>query len=348
MARFFGDSVANTTTGTASPWTLSTTSITGHRTMQTAGISVNDIFVYRIAAVDGSGVETGTWEVGLGTYTADTLTRTTFLASSTGSAVTFAAGTKNVYVVASGYDLINRARFFNGAPLSSDGFDGDYGFRVDGAMAGTILQKASGVWSAVTGNAVTWAARPAANQNVGGIITVTDLGDQDFYSDGTNWIPVGKRLVFSSAADLNAARTTGTAASQTAVNFNIPAGLVLPGARYEIDFEVEYAGGGAAGTAKSVIFDDPGGVGGTYSRTGLNNNLRVIADQIELLVDDQSTNVTWLKPAGYTAGTMIAGTTTAMTTGTLDLALAHTYRIRVICPTDDSWRVFHRFTIHYK
>ena len=37
------------------------------------------------------------WEVGLGTVGAGTLARTTFIASSTGSAVSFSAGTKNVF-----------------------------------------------------------------------------------------------------------------------------------------------------------------------------------------------------------------------------------------------------------
>jgi hypothetical protein len=37
------------------------------------------------------------WEVGLGTVAAGTLARTTVIASSTGSAVSFSAGTKNVF-----------------------------------------------------------------------------------------------------------------------------------------------------------------------------------------------------------------------------------------------------------
>lgn len=43
---------------------------------------------------------TGAWEVGLGTYTSagTTLARTTVLASSTGSAISLAAGTKNVFL----------------------------------------------------------------------------------------------------------------------------------------------------------------------------------------------------------------------------------------------------------
>ena len=51
-------------------------------------------------AVDANGIPTGQWEVFLGTYTASgtTLARTTLIASSTGSAVNFSAGTKHVIV----------------------------------------------------------------------------------------------------------------------------------------------------------------------------------------------------------------------------------------------------------
>ncbi len=59
---------------------------------------------YYIEAVDGSGIPTGDWEVGIGTYATSgtTLTRDTVLASSnSGSAVTLAAGTKRVGLAAS-------------------------------------------------------------------------------------------------------------------------------------------------------------------------------------------------------------------------------------------------------
>ena len=51
----------------------------------------------------------GTWEVGVGTYNANTLTRDTVLASSNaGSLVSFAANTKFVFV-----DFPSNAAFFN-------------------------------------------------------------------------------------------------------------------------------------------------------------------------------------------------------------------------------------------
>ncbi len=60
--------------------------------------ATNDTAYYVIEAIDANGNATGDWEAGLGTYSgANTLTRTTVLASSNaGAAVNFAAGTKRV------------------------------------------------------------------------------------------------------------------------------------------------------------------------------------------------------------------------------------------------------------
>lgn len=62
--------------------------------------SVGDTCYYAVQAVDGSGAPTGEWETGYGTYSgANTLTRTTVLASSNANAaVNFASGTKQVWV----------------------------------------------------------------------------------------------------------------------------------------------------------------------------------------------------------------------------------------------------------
>lgn len=62
--------------------------------------TVGDTCFYQADAVDATGALTGAWEVGLGTYSAaNTLTRTTVLASSNaGAAVNFAAGTKRVSI----------------------------------------------------------------------------------------------------------------------------------------------------------------------------------------------------------------------------------------------------------
>jgi hypothetical protein len=63
-------------------------------------LSVGDTCYYAIQGVDNSGVPTGEWEVGLGTYSAIyTLTRTSILASSNGGAVvSLSGGNKQVYI----------------------------------------------------------------------------------------------------------------------------------------------------------------------------------------------------------------------------------------------------------
>jgi hypothetical protein len=99
MAWIYADRVLDTsvTAGTGS-LTVSGASPLGWRTFSTV-CAVADQFYYTI--VDPI---TGAWETGEGTYSAaNTVARTTFRASSTGSAVSFAANTKNVFL-----DVIGR------------------------------------------------------------------------------------------------------------------------------------------------------------------------------------------------------------------------------------------------
>jgi hypothetical protein len=83
----------STTTGTGNI-TVSGGAPIGYRTFSTV-LSVSDTFYY---CVQGQG--TSEWEVGLGTYvSSNQFSRTTVLASSaSGSAVSFSAGTKNVFI----------------------------------------------------------------------------------------------------------------------------------------------------------------------------------------------------------------------------------------------------------
>lgn len=101
MAHIWEDRVleTSTTTGTGN-FTLAG-AITGYRAFS-AVCSTSDTVYYSIVAVDGSGIPTGEWETGLGTYSAsNTLTRTTVLESSNaGAAVNFSAGTKRVGISA--------------------------------------------------------------------------------------------------------------------------------------------------------------------------------------------------------------------------------------------------------
>jgi len=95
----------STTTGTGA-LTLAG-AITGFRAFSSVMSSPSDTCLYYIEAVDGDGVPTGDWECGLGTYSgASTLTRTTVVRSSnSGSAVSFAAGTKRVGITLLGDEV---------------------------------------------------------------------------------------------------------------------------------------------------------------------------------------------------------------------------------------------------
>lgn len=89
----------STTTGTGT-LTLGG-AVTGYQTW--AAVGNGNSAQYYIEAVDGSGVPTGDWEEGIGTYTSSgtTLSRDIVTASSnSGSAVSFSAGTKRVGLTA--------------------------------------------------------------------------------------------------------------------------------------------------------------------------------------------------------------------------------------------------------
>lgn len=97
MAHITADRVLETSTTTGTGAFTLAGAVTGFRAFS-AVCSTNDTVPYFIEAVDGSGVPTGDWETGFGTYSgANTLTRTTVVASSNSdSAVNFSAGTKRV------------------------------------------------------------------------------------------------------------------------------------------------------------------------------------------------------------------------------------------------------------
>lgn len=98
MALAWKDRVGESTT-TENTGTLTLAgALTGYQSFSAIGDS-NTVY-YMIEAVDGSGIPTGDWEVGKGTYTSagTTLSRTTVLAGSNGtSLVNFGAGTKYVF-----------------------------------------------------------------------------------------------------------------------------------------------------------------------------------------------------------------------------------------------------------
>lgn len=97
MAHIWKDFVLETSTTTGTGALTLAGAVTGYRAFS-AVCATDDTVYYFIQAVDGSGVPTGDWETGLGTYSGtNTLTRTTVIDGSNGtSAVNFGSGTKRV------------------------------------------------------------------------------------------------------------------------------------------------------------------------------------------------------------------------------------------------------------
>lgn len=97
MALIIEDRVAETSTSIGTGNFTLAGAITGFRAFDDV-MSNGDTCYYVIEAVDGSGVPTGEWETGLGTFNdTDTLVRTTVSRSSnSNAAVNFSAGTKRV------------------------------------------------------------------------------------------------------------------------------------------------------------------------------------------------------------------------------------------------------------
>ena len=108
----YADRVLETSTTTgASDFTLAG-AVTGYRTFNTA-IGTGVTTDYAIVAVDGSGVPTGEWEVGEGYLSSSTvLVRSVVLSSSTGSAVSFAAGTKRVFITHSASEIVGKGNAY--------------------------------------------------------------------------------------------------------------------------------------------------------------------------------------------------------------------------------------------
>ncbi len=126
MAKIWADRVAETSTTTGTGDFTLAGAVTGFRAFS-AVCATSDTVEYMIEAVDGSGVPTGEWEIGLGTYSAaNTLTRTTVRSSSNaGAAVNFSAGTKHVALMlpaAIAAAVVTGGTSFPGSPASGDRF----------------------------------------------------------------------------------------------------------------------------------------------------------------------------------------------------------------------------------
>jgi hypothetical protein len=155
---------SSTSTGTG-PFVVSGTPAAGYQTFSSV-MSIGDTCYYSI-----QGQTTSEWEVGFGTYSsANTLTRTTIYSSSNaGSAVTFSAGTKNVFLtlVASRSPQLDASGNITalGTPTSVN------------LTNATNLPLASGVSGTL----------PTANGGLGASVSPTTAGNVLFTADGSVW-----------------------------------------------------------------------------------------------------------------------------------------------------------------
>jgi hypothetical protein len=132
MAHITADRVRDTSTSTGTGnFTVSGTAPTGFRTLS-AVLSVGDTFYY---AIQSQGLNE--WEVGLGTYSsANVFARTTVLSSSnSGSAVTFSAGTKDVFLTLAAAKTIQREA--DGSVYDASGAGTDKMFFLNGFTVNT-------------------------------------------------------------------------------------------------------------------------------------------------------------------------------------------------------------------
>jgi hypothetical protein len=101
MPHIYEDRIAETSTTTGTGNLTLAGALTGYKAFSAVSAN-NDTLPYLILAVDGSGNPSGDWETGVGTWqTGGILVRTTVINSSNADAlVSFAAGTKRVYLSA--------------------------------------------------------------------------------------------------------------------------------------------------------------------------------------------------------------------------------------------------------
>lgn len=123
MAKIFHDSVAQTSNSTGTgDFTLSaSTPFVGRRTLQSVpGLQINDVFQYRIAAIDENGIETGQWETGLGRYVSANVMRRDIpdAGSSASLPVNFNTGTKKFSLTVNAEDLRDLSLMLAGGEIN--------------------------------------------------------------------------------------------------------------------------------------------------------------------------------------------------------------------------------------
>lgn len=199
MTLIIKDRVKETSTTTGTGALTLAGAITGFRAFSSVCTSPSDTCYYTIQGVDGSGVPTGEWETGLGTYSAsNTLTRTTVKDSSnSGSVVTLSAGTKQVFIDANASYLAAIsviAGYINGYTLSNDGgtpnsiLDIAVGSAADSTNAvminGTAFTKSTaGAWAAGTAGNGMGTGLTIANSTWYHVFAIINAGAFDVYFD---------------------------------------------------------------------------------------------------------------------------------------------------------------------
>jgi hypothetical protein len=206
MALVIKDRVLETSTTTGTGDLTLAGAVTGYQSF--AAIGDGNTTPYTIFAVDGSGVPTGDWETGIGTYTASgtTLARTTVVESSnSGSAVSFSSGTKMVACGLTASYLSGLGGGGSAVVSESAGFTLDASVHTDGCKI--LLDPAAGTGTQIV-TLMTLAAQPAAGYQVqilmtgasgGGLSVVANAGTPNInsgsilravltYLDSDNWI----------------------------------------------------------------------------------------------------------------------------------------------------------------
>jgi hypothetical protein len=249
---------------------------------------------------------------------------------------TAAQGTNTTQVASTAFVIAElaasgRLRVGSGVPSSGLGADGDGYVRNDAPFVGVLYLKAGGAW-ALAQSTYTWAGRPNASTCSGAVITISDW-NQDFYSDGTNWIAVGKQLLMEEATlDANdtgnaAVYVAGTGSLQNLATSSTPAGLIIPGCRVVFEAVVGFVGGTAG---KTIYLDDSSGV--PLYQFGLTATSTLThAFKQSLYINDTglTTNSKAMSlPNSVSVGDTVQNTNSAPTTWTTDYSAAKTWRWR--------------------